>query len=374
MIVEPVPTNPRGPLRLALRVAGIGLPVVLLAGVVALGSLGPRTGEDPVPANRSPAMSEPAAPASPAGRLPGTAVPTPLAEAFPAVIADLAVIGVPEARAAVQAGPERPLAVAGYLVAIRPTGTCAMIGGPRGEPGPLCERTAVLASDRPAPGEAWATSPGSKLRVRLAAGVRLPTSAVPDEDGTAPGVVIVGRARAARAACDSIPACDATFTADRVGWVAGRDVDLAVVTDSGIDATPPSRLLRNRGKAELLATGRSGTILVSALVRPATVGAIDPVAARAMRDTPVPGGLVWYVRGLETAYDPMRYPLGYAPPRLSWVVMDDTTGAVVASGRGAAMIPAALPPPPAVVDPGTSRVIAPGQAGAWTRPGTQSAV
>jgi hypothetical protein len=38
------------------------------------------------------------------------------------------------------------------------------------------------------------------------------------------------------------------------------------------------------------------------------------------------------VRGLDTGYDPTRYPLGRAIPRLSWVLLDDVTGEVLARG------------------------------------------
>ena len=59
---------------------------------------------------------------------------------------------------------------------------------------------------------------------------------------------------------------------------------------------------------------------------------IDPAAAAEMTAGPEPRGLVWYVRALEKADDPTRLPMGDDPPRLSWVVLDETTGATLARG------------------------------------------
>ena len=51
-----------------------------------------------------------------------------------------------------------------------------------------------------------------------------------------------------------------------------------------------------------------------------------------LRSAPEPETLVWYVRGLETGYDPARHLRGSAPPRYSWVVLDYETGATLARG------------------------------------------
>ena len=89
-------------------------------------------------------------------------------------------------------------------------------------------------------------------------------------------------------------------------------------------------MLHNQPIADVAAIGSSGTILVEALLRPETVASVDPAAGVALAARPSPAGLVWYVRGLDTRYDAIRYPLGQSPPRLTWIVLDDVTGAVIA--------------------------------------------
>ncbi len=55
MIVPPESTNPRGPVRRALRMAALVLPVVLLGGVVVAGIAGPRPeGVPPLPSQPVP--------------------------------------------------------------------------------------------------------------------------------------------------------------------------------------------------------------------------------------------------------------------------------------------------------------------------------
>ena len=107
MIIEPTPTNPRSPVRRALRLAGLLLPVVLFAGVLTAGLAGPRP--EPVAPDAS---GGPVAPNAPSGSL----VPVPSAvpaavvppggpgRAFPAVAADLSVLSVAEAQDALAAG------------------------------------------------------------------------------------------------------------------------------------------------------------------------------------------------------------------------------------------------------------------------------
>src|SRR3990172_13040852 len=77
MIVEPVPTNPRSPVRRGVRLAGVTLPLVLLVGVVAVGSLGPKASPPrtagavtPHPAAPGTAVAPGGAPAASAAALP----------------------------------------------------------------------------------------------------------------------------------------------------------------------------------------------------------------------------------------------------------------------------------------------------------------
>jgi hypothetical protein len=130
------------------------------------------------------------------------------------------------------------------------------------------------------------------------------------------------------------------MVADRVVWADGEPFDPGPVFDAGLEVPLASVAFRRLPEALTRAAGLAGTVLVAAVVRPATVAVIDPVAAAAMASGPPPTGLVWYVRALEVAYDPSRYGLSKAPPRLSWVVLDETTGETLVRG---AEDPAGLP-------------------------------
>jgi hypothetical protein len=179
--------------------------------------------------------------------------------------------------------------------------------------------------------------------VRIPPGVRLPP-AFEDADPDDPmAVVIVGRAEDPGASCTTrTRGCGERLVADLVSWADGAPFDPGPVFDAGLEVPLASVAYRRYDEARTLAVGWSGTILVAAVVRPRTVAEIDPTAAAAMAAGPTPRELVWYVRALETGYHPTRYPLGYAPPRLSWAVLDETTGATLA--RGPAADPSVFPP------------------------------
>jgi len=332
MIIEPTPTNPRSRIGRAARMLGLALPVLLLAAVVGGGVLG----RSAAPASPEPSPAQTAAAAAAPDR---SATPEIEAvdgggeRALPEVIGNLAVRTVTEALAIRDdSGPDLVVAVAGHLGMLRPAEGCTdPVAGPLG---PLCERQGVLTE------EPWVTTGGGAfstlgvhLHPRFPVGVRVPDEAgrSTTQAGGPPLVVVLGRFEAGGDDCQ--PAgfrCGRTFVADRVAWVDGAPTSSQLVIDAGINRTPGEWMLRHQGLAEVAAIGWSGTILVAALLHPRTVELVDPVAARALAAAPPPEGLVWYVRGLETGYDPIRYPLGQARPRLSWAILDDITGAVVA--------------------------------------------
>lgn len=332
MIVEPTPTNPRSPVRRALRLAGLVLPVVLLAGVVAAGLLGPR------PADLPPLDSDPpleAAASNPMAAADASSSPTPVpapsgpGPGFPAVAADLSVLSIVEAQGAMAHSPGRPIAVAGYLDRVRTADGCpASAGDARGLLSPLCERSALLVV---ASGDAANT--GAHLHLRILPGVRLP-AAFEDAVADAPmRVVVVGRGDRTGALCGNPErGCANRLTADLVAWADGSPFDPGPVFESGPEALPPAIAHRYLDHARSLVVGPSGTVLMSALVRPRTVAAIDPDAGAALAAGPTPRGLVWYVRGLATTYGPGRFPVGDYPPRMLWVVLDGTTGEPLATG------------------------------------------
>jgi hypothetical protein len=248
------------------------------------------------------------------------------------VAADLEVLSVPAAKPRLTGRTGQPIAVAGYLSDVSGPAECAAAeGDTRRLLSPLCERDArLLVADRdPA-------DPRAHLHVRIPPGVRLPP-AFEDADPDDPlPVVLVGRAEDPDAPCaTSRRGCGERFVADLVSWADGAPFNPGAVFDAGLEVPLASFAYRRLDEAKTLARGWSGTILVAAIVRPQTVAEIDPAAAAAMAAGPRPRELVWYVRALETGYDPTRYPLGYAPPRLSWAVLDETTGATLARGPAA---------------------------------------
>jgi hypothetical protein len=343
MIIEPTPTNPRSPLRRAMRVAGIVLPVVLLAAVIGAGVLGPRPEPPALEASPgAPPLGDASQladdPSLTAETAPPRQIPAGPVPSFPTVAADLEVLAVPAAQPRLAGADGLPIAVAGYLSDVSGPAACAAaMGDTRRLLSPLCERLARLIT-----ADQGAADPGVHLHVRIPPGVRLPPAfedAGPDEPMP---VVIVGRAEEPGAPCtSSARGCGERLVADRVTWANGAAFDPGPVFDAGLETPPASVAYRRLDEAKTLAVGWSGTILVAAVVRPRTVAEIDPAAAAAMAAGPRPQELVWYVRGLETGYDPTRYPLGHAPPRLSWAVVDETTGATLA--RGPVWGPAAFP-------------------------------
>jgi hypothetical protein len=180
------------------------------------------------------------------------------------------------------------------------------------------------------------------VKVGTPPGVRLPPAFEDANPDNPMPVVIVGRSEDPGAACTtSLRGCGERLVADLVSWADGAPFDPGPVFDAGLEIPPASVAYRRLDEAETLAAGWSGTILVAAVVRPRTVAEIDPAAAAAMATGPKPRELVWYVRALETANDPTRYPHGHAPPRLSWAVLDEQTGVTLA--RGGAADPAGFP-------------------------------
>jgi hypothetical protein len=337
MIVEPVPTRPRSALRRAAGWIGMTLPPVLLVGVVAAGILG-RPAEGPRgdgDASPGAVASQPAGPEEPDG-----------GPAWPTVAADLAVRSVSNAlEIRGRAAPDRMLAVAGYLGVLTPPAGCP--AETDDGLGPWCERRGMLV-ELP-----WVTSGGGvfaplgvHLHPRFPVGVRLPDTIARTtrEAGGGPvPVVLVGRFEPDSEFCTRLgPSCEARFLVDQVAWVDGAAFPSRPVFDEGIDASPTDWVLFHQLDAEVAAIGWSGTVLVSALLRPETLEQVDPAAAGALA-TWTPAGLVWYVRGLETGYDPTRYPLGQSPPRLRWIVLDDTTGEVIARGGAARRAETAAP-------------------------------
>src|SRR5215218_10661558 len=111
MIVQPASLGPSGRRRRVLRIVGLVVPVVLLAGVVAAGVLGPSPA--PVP-SAAPELAVATPSATPSAS--PVAEPEPGVAVFPSSVAGLEVHGVQYTLEARNRGIARGLvAVAGYL-------------------------------------------------------------------------------------------------------------------------------------------------------------------------------------------------------------------------------------------------------------------
>jgi hypothetical protein len=337
MITQPTPTNPTTRRGRAARLLGIALPMVLLVAVVGGGVLG-RSHEPPSPEPTAAVVSGvpgPAASPDPSASTPADGVAPALAldTTLPTVAGDLAVWTVTEAQAARTTTPaDRVVAVSGYLGIPNPPTDC---GDPvLGPLGPLCERNAILTEQPWAPSsDASFATTGPHLHPRFPVGVGLPDELTGPDAATVgpPAVIVLGRFESRQGNCAPTGGgCDEGFVADRVIWVDGTWLPSTPMVGPGVDGLPREWMLHNQPIAEVAALGWSGTILVEALLRPETVASVDAAAGSALAARPSPAGLVWYVRGLETGYDATRYPLGQSPPRLTWMILDDVTGAVIA--------------------------------------------
>lgn len=341
MIVEPVPTDPRSRRRRVAARLGLLLPAALLAGVVGVGLAGPSVRVRPaaMPSASTPADGTAVAASPSPGGDPATAA-HPVAEGdtgFPSNVDDVPVRTVVHALAARVAGSGGVIAVAGFLGVMAAPAACG--DDSLGTLGPLCERSAILAE--------WPWSPtgsdsfagiGPHIHVRVPVGVRLPDAvarSLPGAGGAPPPVVAIGRFDAlppSGCSAAGVP-CDEGFSLDGIAWAGGAAFPLRPVIDAGIDGNPSEWMLHNQPLAETRVLDPAATVLVAALLRPHTLAAIDPAAAVAAEAGGAPRGLVWYVRGVETASNPTAYPLGQGAPRLVWAVVDDVSGVVVARGE-----------------------------------------
>ena len=353
MIVEPVPTNPRSPVRRGVRLASMTLPLVLLVGVVAVGSLGPRAAQ---PRAAEAPTTDPAAPgtsAAPADA-PDAASGVLVAD-FPDELGGLAVRGVAETLDVRRSGGlGGVVAVAGYLTIQDLPAECAdRYLGPEGA---LCERRAVLAD---VPNRPFSSSYGSgsgfggigaHLHPTVPVGVRLPYEVVDASTGgsAAPvAVALLGRFVDEDPPCATVGRhCGEAFVVERVAWVDGEYRRRTMIIDPALEVDWTDPAWRARRAEARAALGSDRTSLLTGYLRPEMLERIDPAAAvavfaRAGEAPPV----VWYVRGLELDAHAARYPAGGAAPRVVWAVVDDASGTVIARG-GEPRNPRETPPGP----------------------------
>jgi hypothetical protein len=352
MIVEPVPTSPRSPVRRGLRLLSVAVPPVLLAAFITAGALGPRD-EPPALATASPPAVADAVPRT------TTAPMTPFLEPalagltfeHPPQVAGLPVRSVAETLAEHRtASIDRFVAIAGYLSIPGLPPECA-----DGHLGPFdgtCELRTILA-DSPAV-ESSPSTPGvsvrgmgSHLHPRMLPGVRLPydVADTPSGDGEPVPVIVIGRfTDADRDTCASEGRhCGEAFAVERIAWVNGDDYPRMTMLDPALDVDWGDATWRSRRDHARSALGERRIPLAIAFATPELLRRLDPQAAALAGEVLERRGTaatsaVWYVRGLDFDAGTVRV----APPRLAWVVVDDA-GTVLAAGDERA--PATLPSP-----------------------------
>lgn len=341
MLVEPVPTGPRSPARRALQLVGLAVPVVLLAGVVTAGALGPQP--EPLPGDDLASPRDVAIASPPAAATPDAAAPdaeSPAVVEFPSRLAGLVVRSVADTLAAHRVDPRTGVvAVAGHLTIRDLPAECAdRYLGPFGT---FCERRTVLADapTRPYPastgGGSGFAALGPHLHPTVPVGVRLPPDVVvaPGRDGSPVAVVVLGRftAPGPGPCIGGSRSCDEAFTMERVAWVDGEAYLRTTTIDPALEVDWADEDWRARRGAARAALGFDQTPLLTAYVAPESLARIDPAAADAVRDAAggAPAGTaVWYVRGLEGSGGPTGGETG----RVVWAVVDETGRTVLASG------------------------------------------
>jgi hypothetical protein len=346
MIVEPAPTNPRTPARRTLRLVGVAVPVILLVGVVAAGSLGP--GPAPVASPGPAAVASAAVVASPFDAFQRPAVlPDGTTTTFPATWIGFRVRSVTETRARRQdGGAEGILAVAGYLSYGDLDWTCvdAYL-----DPEAVCDGRALLADTDVLPTDANGGvfgAIGPHLHPTFAPGVRGPTpSGMPSNPPAEPiPVVVLGRyTDPAGVACSPTSRdCGQAFAVERVVWVAGKPWGETLSIDAAMDVEPDLPEIEASADAATVALGRGALALRTSVVRRDLLDVIGPDAAAAL-PAPPPGDRyrpLTYVRGLVFLYDPSQ-PVYGRDPEIAWLVANAMTGEVLA--RGGPSRPGAVP-------------------------------
>jgi hypothetical protein len=305
MIVEPASLGPRSRPRRALRIAGVVVPVVLLAAVIGAGVLGPTPAPAPSPVLASDAP--PIAVADPT--IAPTIGPAALAAApaFPAMMAGLDVHGVHWTLEARSRGIARGgvLAVAGYLALDAQPPGC--VGSGLGIVVPFCARTGVLA-EGPWSGLAAVEVdlPPFHLHPQVPYGVRVPylaASAGGLVDGALP-VVMLARFDDARAhPCPEGRHCGQELVVERIAWVDGDTFPRTATVDPEVSGGPPTSEVERQSADALTALPPDGYPLLAVLLRPATIARIDPAIAAAT-EALTPADAVWLVRGLHEQGDP----------------------------------------------------------------------
>ncbi len=306
MIVEPVPTNPRSPVRRVIRVVGMAAPAALLVAVVTAGVLGPRA--EPAPTSRPPAPATvDTAPPATAPAPTSTPAPWLAVDAPPASFTGLRPKPIQDVVAAHAASVTQGLvALDGWLSIAEARPQCDPL--PQGALGPWCRRAGMLVAE-PWTGESANSRPlAPHVRVTIPLGVMLPGAVRAGSDSAPLRVLLLGRFEREGAPCDSAGwgACESGFIVDRIAYSAGDRVGLTTLIAPGLD--------RERRANPLERIAAPDIPLLAVYARPAIIVAVDPATA-SLTSRPAPGTspragpAAWYVRWYSATSHEVRWRL-----------------------------------------------------------------
>jgi hypothetical protein len=136
-------------------------------------------------------------------------------------------------------------------------------------------------------------------------------------------VVLLGRFDDERAGpCPEGQPCEPMLSIEWVPWAAGRIRPPNGAIDPALRGVETSLDERDRRRSRLAALPGSGPMLELALSRD-TLARVDPIASLALGGVAPGGAPVWYLR-LLSPVDEGRWDV-------DWLVLDDSTGRVLAS-------------------------------------------
>jgi hypothetical protein len=332
MIVDPVPTNPRSPVRRALRLVGLAAPLVLLVAVVAAGALGPPRAEV-TPAPSATAEVAAATVRPPALVLNGREID------FPETWVGFRVYTVEEiADLRARGKADGIVVVSGYLSYGSLPWSCtdAYLDADRTR----CEGRAFLTDTRVLPatggdqglGGTGGAAIGPHLHPVFPPATRGPT---PDDKPGSPRnepipVLLLGEFPAAGSCVDGRD-CDETLIVERVVWVAGAPWAPILTVDPAMDVEPDIPEVRKTVAAAEASLGRGALSLATSVLRPGLLPIVDPAAAAALPPIPEAHLLrpVTYARALLFQFDSSQ-PLYGRNPAIGWVILDSLTDTVLA--------------------------------------------
>jgi hypothetical protein len=318
MLIDPVPIRPAGRGTRLVRLLSVATTVGALVAVLALAQ----------PSSTSPDALGGSAPAGGSSEPPNHRLDVAGAErtALPSHAFTLAVRTVGKTLAGRRSGEITVglVAVSGYL-SVNPLAVeCA--GSPARLPAAFCRRSAAMSAT-------VSSSAGPRLPSLIPPGTPLPpgiaTAGGPPwrtyDAPPASRAVVIGRFVEPQApSCADGTRCDDAFVVERVAWADGSWRERILVRDPMLPNAPigvPAR------QAQVIASreaDRGEAILTQAFLGPNLLRLVDRAAADAAAAST--RGPVWYIRSVASAR------VGSGQRLVAWVVIDDASGFVLATG------------------------------------------